>query len=229
MSMQLAAQNIARVYFRPPPAKPVVVACDQEKLELARAVAAVLEADGHPVIVPHLEGDAAAVRAALNRLLEDGSISLAVFASHSMWQELGLGRRFTLRQRQPSLEGRPHPLFFDAVIPLENLLRLYAADPESILKFVAGLRNYVNDDAAYRLTTPAGTDLTFTAREWQPWGWELMTCPVEAPSRARSWQMGRSFSSAWRCPSSWRSSTVPWRACGAKNQMTRSSVSTASG
>jgi leucyl aminopeptidase (aminopeptidase T) len=179
MPVQQAALNIAQYYFHPPAGKPVVIACDAEKLELARALAAALESLGHPTILPVLEGEPSALIQAMDRLLDDGSIALAVFASHKMWVDLGLNKRFTIRDRQPSLRGRPEPLFFDAVTPLESLLRLYAADTQAIQIFLDGLQRNLPDFATFRLTTPAGTDLSFTARHWQPWGWEMMTCPVE--------------------------------------------------
>ena len=180
MNLTQAAQNIARHYFRPPTGKPVVITCDAEKIELARLLAAEMEAVGHPTILPVLEGESAVLRQALERLLDDDSIALAVFASHAMWVDLGLSERFMLRDRLPGLRGKPEPLFFDAVTPLESLVRLYGADPQAIQLFLDGLQRNLQEHAEIRLTTPAGTDLTFTSRQWQPWGWELMTCPVEA-------------------------------------------------
>ena len=179
MNLLQAVQNIANYYFLPPEGKPVVITCDKEKLVLARALAAEMEKKGHATILPVLEGDPAALRQALDRLLADSSIALAVFASHDMWANLDLAQRFTLRSRQPSLQGKPDPLFFDAVTPVESLIRLYETDPQSILLFLQGLQRNLDDHPETRLTTPAGTDLTFTARQWQPWGWELMTCPIE--------------------------------------------------
>lgn len=179
MDLQTAARHIAQVYFRPPPGKPVVIVCDAEKETLARALAAELEQRGCPTLLPILEGEASALRQAMARLLEDEGIALAIFASHRMWSELGLQQRFTFRERMPSLVGKPQPLFFDAVTPLESLIRLYGADPESIRRFIQGLRRNLQDGARLHLTTPAGSDLTFTARQWQPWGWEMMTCPLE--------------------------------------------------
>jgi len=185
MDIQRAAQNIARHYFHPPPGKPVVIACDEEKIALARAVAVVLEADGHPTILPILDGEVLAQRRALTLLLEEDSIALAVFASFRMWKDLALSERITQREHQPSLRGRPEPLFFDAVIPLESLLRLYSADPKSIHSFQSGLQSNLVNNTSVHLTTPAGVDLRFLARTWQPWGWELMTCPVEGSIHGR--------------------------------------------
>lgn len=185
MSLDQAAQYIARHYFSPPAGKPVVVACDAEKLVLGRALVAELEAAGNPAIVAVLEGETPALRQALARLLDDDSIALAVLASHRMWADLGLNKRLTFRQRQPSLQGRPDPLFFDAVTPLESLVRLYSVDPQDIQVFLDGLQWNLRDLADLRLTTPAGTDLLFTARQWQPWGWEMMTCPIESSVHGR--------------------------------------------
>ena len=179
MTLTQAAQNIARHYFRPPPGKPVVIVSD-EKIELARLLAAEMESAGHLTILPVLEGDPELLHLAMQRLLDNGSIALAVFASQEMWSGLGLSQRFILKNRLPSLQGSPDPLFFDAVTPLESLIRLYAADPQASQLFLEGLQRNLPDHAEIRLTTPAGTDLTFTSRQWQPWGWELMTCPVEA-------------------------------------------------
>ena len=179
MDLQQAAENIAWHYFQPPQGKPVVIACDAEKLELGHVLAAVLESAGNPVILPVLDAEPARLRQALERLLEDESIALAVLASHTMWADLGLSERFMLRDRQPSLQGEATPLFFDAVTPLDSLVRLYGADPQAIQSFLQGLQRNLQDAAETRLTTPAGTDLTFRSRTWQPWGWELMTCPLE--------------------------------------------------
>jgi len=179
MDLQTTAQNIAQYYFRPPMGKPVAVASDPDKLELARALVTVLEDLGNPTILPVLEGDIPAMRQGLERLLDDEEIALAIFASHFMWAELGLNERFTMRNRLPSLVGLANPIFFDAVTPLDSLLRLYGADPQAIYDFIEGLRRNLDDHAFTRLTTPAGTDLRFTARNWEPWGWEMMTCPVE--------------------------------------------------
>lgn len=185
MNVVQAAQNIAQFYFRPLPGKPVVIACDAEKHELARALAAELESMGHLNILAVLEGEPPALRLAIERLLDDSSIALAVFASHQMWSDLGLNERFTFQNRTPSLLGSPDPLFFDAVTPLENLVRLYSADPNAIQSFLDGLQKNLDDHASFRLTTPAGTDLVFTSRDWQPWGWEMMTCPVEGSLEGR--------------------------------------------
>ena len=179
MDLQATARSIAQHYFRPPPGKPVVVACDSEKVGLARALAAELEKQGHPAVLAMLEGNLPASQQALQRLLENDAIALAVFASHAMWSGLGLSQYLTFRSRQPSLLGKPDPLFFDAVIPLDSLERLYCANPASIRLFVEGLRRNLPDHRPVRLTTQAGTRLTFTARIWEPWGWELMTCPLE--------------------------------------------------
>jgi leucyl aminopeptidase (aminopeptidase T) len=179
MELQSVVENITDYYFCPPPGKPVVVACAPEKIDLARALAADLERLGHPTIVPILEGETDALRQALDRLLADETIALAVLASHRVWADLELHKKLTFRNRQPSLVGKPDPLFFDAVTPLESLVRLYGADPEAIQTFLQGLKRNLQDHTPTRLTTPAGTDIQFTPRQWQPWGWELMTCPIE--------------------------------------------------
>jgi len=179
MTIKLVAQSISRFYFRPAPGKPVVVACDAEKAELARALVIETESQGHPSILALLEGETPALQQALVRLLETDSIALAVFASHRMWTELKLMQRLTFRNRQPSLQGKPDPIFFDAVTPLDSLQRLYRANPASIRKFVDGLKRNLPDHRPVHLTNNAGTKLKFTPRNWEPWGWELMTCPVE--------------------------------------------------
>jgi leucyl aminopeptidase (aminopeptidase T) len=42
------------------------------------------------------------------------------------------------------------------------------------------LKSAFPDDARFRITTPAGTDIRFTARKWNPLDWEICTAPVEA-------------------------------------------------
>jgi leucyl aminopeptidase (aminopeptidase T) len=179
VNLQTAAHNIAAHYFKLPPGKPVAIACEPEKHELARALAIELEKLKHPTILAVLEGDNPTLRAGLQTLLENEAVALAVLASHSMWTELGLKERFILSNRQPSLVSKADPIFFDAGTPLESLCRLYSADPQSIDAFLDGLKRNLKNFTATHLTTPGGTTLTFTARAWQAWGWEMMTCPVE--------------------------------------------------
>jgi hypothetical protein len=175
-----AVARIVEHVFCPPAGREVVIVHDWEKRALADALADALEARGNPVSRFFIPKEMAPSREALAELFQREDVGLMMLASQRMWSSLGLHARLEMRERRPSLRCACEPVFFDAAIPLKNLVRLYAADPEETRAFLAEVQARLPDHAPVRITAPAGTDLRFVARAWQIWGWELMTPPVEA-------------------------------------------------
>jgi len=178
--MDQAIDNILQHCLRPPAGREIVVIHDSEKEDLARRFSAVLEERGHPVSFFVVGEDVGSSKADLERLLANDEVGLVLLTSPRMFHGLGLGGRLEFRDGVPSIRADSHPVFFDTVIPTENLVRLYSADPEGTDIYLARLRGGLREHAGLRLTTPAGTDLVFRAREWKKWPWEIATYPVEA-------------------------------------------------
>ncbi len=172
-------RGILDYYFRPLPGREVVIVCDGEKLRLAQALVAALELRHCPARLMLIGENPQSSAKPLRVLLENDGVGLMVLASPQMWKGLALADRLEFRDRWPSIRSRCSPVFFDAVTPLSNMLRLYTADPDDIRRFLAALQRRLPNESPARIVAPSGTDLRFVARRWEVWGWELLTYPVE--------------------------------------------------
>ena len=176
---KLMVSGILDHYFRPPPGREVVIVCDSEKSRLAQALVAGLELRRCPARVMLIGANPQSSAQTLREVLDNDHVGLMVLASPQMWKELALADRLEFRERWPSIRARASPVFFDAVTPLPNMLRLYSADPDDSRQFLASLQQQLSNDFPVRIVAPGGTDLKFVARRWEIWGWELLTYPVE--------------------------------------------------
>lgn len=175
----LTVSSILDHYFRPPAGRAVVIVCDCEKLRLTQALVAGLESRRCPARVMLIGDPPQSSAKSPQALLENGQVGLMVLASPRMWKELALAGRLEFRDRWPSLRSLCSPIFFDAVTPLPNMLRLYSADPDDSGRFLANLQQQLPNESPIRIVAPVGTDLRFVVRRWEIWGWELLTYPVE--------------------------------------------------
>ena len=171
--------NILQHYFRAPAGREIVIVCDREKVQLAQTLVKELESRGSPGRVMLIGEDLSSFAKPLDDLRADDGVGLIVLASPRMWKGLGLAERFELRDRWPSIRSKCSPVFFDAVTPLPNMLRLYSADPEDNHRFLANVQQQLPSNTPVRIVAPGGTDISFLPRSWEIWGWEVLTYPVE--------------------------------------------------
>ena len=173
-----AAESILEHFFRPPAGRPVAIVCCAEKRELADVLAARLESSGTSVTTIEVPEDAPDARAFAAKAFDDADAALVVLASARMWGVQGLHRYFVYREG-PTVEAQASPVFFDAVTPMASLVRLYGSDVSADKAWLGKLKSGFPDNARFRITTPAGTDIQFTARKWNSLDWEVCTAPVE--------------------------------------------------
>ncbi len=178
-SVSAAAASILDHYFRPPAARPVAIVCCAEKRALADAIAARLKARGTSVATIEVPDDVSDARAFASKAFSDSNAALMVLASARMWGPQGLHRYFVYNDG-PSVQAAATPVFFDAVTPMASLVRLYGSDAAEDKAWLETLKSTFRDNARFRITAPAGTDIQFTARKWNRLDWEICTAPVEA-------------------------------------------------
>jgi len=130
-----------------------------------------------PELVIVDQGAEALPRACLE-IFDCPTTGLIALTSFRMWSELGLSGRL-LHENGPTLNVACRPVFFDEVMPLDSLLRVYSSDPEDDKRYLADLHRRLREGVPTRVTAPGGTDLTFIPREWSVRGRELLTSPVE--------------------------------------------------
>ena len=70
-------------------------------------------------------------------------------------------------------------LFCNWLMPEDQCIRLYSIDPNENKTFQEKLRNLLNTEDSVHITTRAGTDITFTARNWITDKGEIYCTPVE--------------------------------------------------
>ncbi len=174
-----AAASILDHYFNPPAARPVAIVCCAGKRALAEAIAARLTARGTFVTTLEVPEDVSDARAFASKAFSDANAALMVFASARMWGPQGLHRYFVY-QDGPSVQAAAAPVFFDAVTPMPSRVRLYGSDVAKDQAWLETLKSAFPDNARFRITSPAGTDLQFTARKWNRLDWEICTAPLEA-------------------------------------------------
>jgi len=178
-SMDQAVANILDHYLKPPAGREIVIVHDQEKTLLAQHLAAGLAERGCRswdfIVGDNLGSSISAFR----EVLQDEGVGLIVLASPRMLRGLKLYEKMALVDNSPSLECACSPVFFDTVIPLENLVRLYAEDPAETENFLAALHRKLPEETSIRVRAPGGTDLEFVSREWKTWPWEIATYPLE--------------------------------------------------
>lgn len=174
-----AAANILEHFFRAPAGRPVAIVCCAGKRALADALAARLQTKGTSVTTIQVPEDAPDAREFAAKAFDDANAALMVLASARMWGAQGLNRYFVYREG-PSIEADANPVFFDAVTPMASLVRLYGSDVSADKAWLEKLKSGFPDSARFRIATPAGTDIQFTARKWNSLDWEICTAPVEA-------------------------------------------------
>ena len=177
--LNLIVRNILDFYFKPPAHREVVIVCDREKEELAGALTAALKSRGHPAHTMLIGEDPESPASRLDDLFANDQVSLMVLASTRMWKDLRLAERLEFRDHWPSLRSQCSPVFFDAVIPMANMLRVYSADPMDTLRFLVSVQQQLAKYSRVRIVAPGGTNIEFVPRRWEIWGWEILTYPVE--------------------------------------------------
>lgn len=112
-------------------------------------------------------------------LFDSPTVGLILLSSVHMWSELGLSSRVLHDKDGPVLNVACRPVFFDEVMPLESLVRIYSSDLEDDRRYLADIQKTLRDFTPTRLTAPGGTDIVFTCRDWGFHGRELLTSPFE--------------------------------------------------
>ncbi len=178
-SWNQAISNILDYYLKPPAGREIVIVYDQEKTILAQRLSAGL-AERDCRVKDFLVGDDldSSVEA-FRDILQDDGVGLMVLASPRMFRGLKLYEQMDFVNNTPAIRSSCSPVFFDTVIPTENLLRLYAADPAKTEVYLGSLRTQLAETTSVRVVAPGGTDLSFVSREWKLWPWEVATYPVE--------------------------------------------------
>ena len=72
-----------------------------------------------------------------------------------------------------------HKLFCNWLMPEEQCIRLNSIDPNENKTFRKKLRSLLNTEDSVHITTRAGTDITFTARNWVTDKGEIYCTPIE--------------------------------------------------
>jgi len=163
------ASVILNAYFSPSPGQRVMVLTGQGKRALAERLWSRLARRGaRPELVVVTE-DAPALPEACLDAFGCSRTGLIILASPRMWFELGLSELLVACQ----------PLFFDEMMPLDSLVRIYSCDPAEDRRYLSDLLARLQDHARVRVTSPGGTDLTFVSRKWTIHGRELLTSPLE--------------------------------------------------
>jgi leucyl aminopeptidase (aminopeptidase T) len=156
----------------------IIVLCDGVKLPLARVLCDGISERGAVPLRVVLEDDLTSLPEFVERILDDADVGLVALPSHRMWSA-GLSSLLDVGADGPRVRGRCSPNYIE-LLPLENIARVYASDVASDRAFLVNLKCRLPDGARYHLTAPGGTDLTFTARDWQIHDWEILTSPMEA-------------------------------------------------
>jgi len=166
-------------HFRPRAGQRVLVLSGEDKLDLGeRLRKGLVERGSRPELVIVDQAAEALPRVCLESF-DCPTIGLIVLTSLRMWSELGLSSRF-LYDDGPTLSVACQPVFFDEVLPLDSLLRIYSSDPEDDERYLTNLKSRLQGGAPARVTAQGGTDLTFIPQQWSLRGRELLTSPVEA-------------------------------------------------
>lgn len=195
-----AVEHILDDELRATPEREIVLVYDDAKVRVALALRAELARRQQSVTELRIYDDLDAKEDQLDAILTNRDVALIVLASHAMWQGLDLHRHFTFRDGKPSLRCDCHPVFFDAAIPEDSLIRLYSVDPDETAAYLAHVQARLPDHAPLRITAPGGTDLQLTPRQWIAEGWELTTLPVEATPTGRIVVDGAVFFAPVRTP-----------------------------
>ena len=184
MSMRRAVSNILDHYVEIVAKHEIIILCDGETLALAGALAKGVSERGATPILLALDDGLDVLPDLVARLLADDRIGMLVLASHEMWAA-GLSAYLDLGSGGATLRSRCSPIFFDAVIPLPSMLRLYAANWQADTDYLLAMRANLPSVALCRVLAPGGTDLRFLAREWRTLDWEILTSPVEETVEGR--------------------------------------------
>lgn len=178
--LDLAARNIADLVGVPPSRCALVVHCEA-KATVASAIAGVLRGRGLEVrqvpLPARADAQHRAAAAPLGPLTGDRGLVLLPGPEHAAWLFEAVGRP---DRGIPAVEH----LFCDWLLPADSLLRLYAVDAAEQARFRRCLLSRLRGVRRIRVTTPAGTDLELTPRDWErpdPVGWgEVYTAPAES-------------------------------------------------
>lgn len=177
-----AAGSILTHFFSVQSGRRVAILFDAQKVELAEALWSELIARGsHPEMV-EIVSPLSELPPETSALLRSSAHGLIVLSSHRMWSELGLHQLFR-HEGGPKLAVACKPVFFDEVMPLDSVLRVYSSNPDEDRAYLETLRRQMSALSASasttRITAPGGTDISFVPRAWTLEGRELLTSPVE--------------------------------------------------
>lgn len=171
--MEQACSNILKQHFPVRPRQTVVILCDKDKWQLASKLQDELRLIGNEA---HLV-DMGLQSNYLDRLSHRPEIALAVLGSPAMWPQL---QHYFVVEQRPTLRVKCNPTFFDCLLPLQSLVRMYGSDPNDDQLYLEQMACILPAHQRVRLTAPGGTSLTFTTRGWLIAPWEVHTSPVES-------------------------------------------------
>jgi len=172
------ARNILRRHFHVDPKQKVILLTDDEKHLLAEALKDELTERGARPLLLILRADQERLSESTVRQLTTPGRGLIVLLSPQTWMALDMAAFFNSRMR-PTLESPCAPVFFDEVMPLESVVRVFSSDPEDDREYLQSIFEELEEGGRTRVTAPGGTDLSFMARDWRFEGRELLTSPHE--------------------------------------------------
>ncbi len=177
-----AADSILTHFFNVPPGRRVGILFDAQKASLAEVLRSGLLARGARPVMVEMTSPLGEWPVEMSEILTNPADGLMVLSSHRMWSELGLQKLFR-HDGGPRLEVACRPVFFDEVMPLGSVLRVYSSDPSDDRAYLENLQREMSRRAVpgsfTHLIAPGGTDITFVPRQWMIHGRELLTSPVE--------------------------------------------------
>lgn len=177
--MKKAVDNILDYHFRFKEGREIIILFDKTKKDFAEVLSeGIRERNGRSILVKiH---DMEILPDYIDRLFQDEEVGLIALVSHHMWVKLGLSDYFVMPDEKPSLRAKCSPQFFDCVIPMDSLLRMFSSDYNEDLAYLDKLKTMLKPDVRYRIITPEGTDINFVSRDWKVDKYtEIRTSPVE--------------------------------------------------
>jgi len=99
-----------------------------------------------------------------------------VLAEPDTYSRSRLHRYMDFSKGEPELKGTPSKVL---IFPRESLERMFSGDLAEALDRKRKLLSDLKAGGKYRITSPGGTDLRFTARRWIPLDFEVCTAPEE--------------------------------------------------
>lgn len=176
--MKEVARNILDYHFDLCKNKEILIVSDDSKIQLAEAICEELsDRDSIPILMTL--DYAQKFPNVLENLFAVEEVGLILLVTPKSWANK-LMTYLTFKEGELSLNVKCQPVFFDGLLPLDSLLRVYSGNYQQNISYLNHLKNHFQPDTLYRVTSSTGTDISFIARDWQISKWtEVHTSPLE--------------------------------------------------